>query len=233
MTLRLAQADLPRLEHHLANHFGEPSRVDRDLAAGGEQAEVLIVAPSPAFDHFLLLSAGLSALPMALPAGSRGRYEKEHVELCMVLPSTWKVDATSMRDERWSWPITLLRFWSRRPHTERGTWLGAWHTLGNGDPAQPYTPGSSLVGAVLAPAVFLGSHLEGFGLVPGDPPISILQVIFATAEELAHARAHGAKELVRLMTRLTDRASIGLVDPFRPSVVAAAATTVSGRDRIQ
>ncbi len=213
-------ADLPRLEEHLETYFGGMSLVyHHDVTPSDTvDADILIVAPSPEFDHYLLLTAGLSALPMSLPADVPERFEREHAELCMVLPNTWRLDEASLRDRRWSWPFLLLRLWARRPHLERGNSVGEWHTLGNGEPAEPYAPGASLVGAVLAPAVFLGPRFQGFKTVAGEPPIAILQVIPTTSDELAYARTHGARALVRALAA-TQTPPLGLADPCRPSLV--------------
>ena len=215
-----AEADLGRLEEHLETYFGGMSLVYHhdDTPSDTVHADILIVAPSPEFDHYLLVTAGLSALPIFLPGDTPQRLEREHAELCMVLPNTWRLDEASLRERRWSWPFLLLRFWARRHHLAHGNWVGEWHTLGNGEPAEPYAPGASLAGAVLAPAVFLGPRFEGFKTVAGDPPIAMLQVIPITSDELAYSMTHGAKALVRVLAG-AQQPPLGLTDPCRPSLV--------------
>ena len=36
-------------------------------------------------------------------------YKLERAELAIALPADWKLDQESMQDERWYWPIRLLK----------------------------------------------------------------------------------------------------------------------------
>lgn len=214
----VAFADLDRIEAHLAEYFDEPSLIHHERKSSKVHVDVAIVPPSPTFDHYLLVTAGLSALPMSLPHDHPDRFEWERAELCIALPSWWQMDPTSLHDEEWWWPFRFLRFWARQPHVVPGQWIGPWHSFGNGEPPEPYTKESTLVGAVILPAVFFGKAFEGFATIAGEPTIHLLQVVPVTETELAFARSSSIRELAkRLASALPP--PLGISDPMRPSIV--------------
>ena len=55
-------------------------------------------------------------------------YKLERAELAIALPSDWKLDEESLKDERWCWPIGLLKVLARLPIAS-DTWLGWGHTM--------------------------------------------------------------------------------------------------------
>lgn len=55
-------------------------------------------------------------------------YKLERAELAIALPSDWKLDEESLKDERWCWPIGLLKVLARLP-IALDTWLGWGHTM--------------------------------------------------------------------------------------------------------
>ena len=57
-----------------------------------------------------------------------------------------------MSSEDAYWPVRLLKMVARLPH-EYSTWIGAWHSVPNGDPAKPYAPGTPFTGVVVTPVV--------------------------------------------------------------------------------
>ena len=66
-------------------------------------------------------------------AGGTGGYKLERAELAIALPPDWKLDEESLKDERWYWPIGLLKVLARLP-ISNDTWLGCWHTLDKQSP---------------------------------------------------------------------------------------------------
>ena len=55
-------------------------------------------------------------------------YKLERAELAIALPPDWKLDEESLKDERWYWPIGLLKVLARLP-ISNDTWLGFGHTM--------------------------------------------------------------------------------------------------------
>ena len=57
-------------------------------------------------------------------------YKLERAELVIALPADWKLNQESMQDERWYWPIRLLKALARLP-IYNDTWLAWGHTMDN------------------------------------------------------------------------------------------------------
>ena len=51
---------------------------------------------------------GIGAHRMNVPE-ELAEYKLERAELAIALPADWKLDQESMKDERWYWPIRLLK----------------------------------------------------------------------------------------------------------------------------
>jgi hypothetical protein len=123
------------------------------------------------------------------------------------------MDEESFRDEKNYWPIRLLKTLGRLPH-DYGTWLGWGHSVPNGDPPEPYAPGTGLCGAVVIPPFMFKELFE----VEGEPTIHIFQILPVTAAEMALKLEGGLDHLLEtLETRFPD--IYGPVDPDRPSAV--------------
>ena len=60
-------------------------------------------------------------------------YKLERAELAIALPADWKLDQESMKDEKWYWPIRLLKSLARLP-INCDSWLGHGHTVENREP---------------------------------------------------------------------------------------------------
>ena len=65
--------------------------------------------------------------------------------MIIALPSDWKLDEESLQDEKWYWPIRLLKTLARLP-ISNDTWLGWGHTL---DHQKAFADDTDLCGALL------------------------------------------------------------------------------------
>lgn len=190
----VAHADADRLMQHLQYHLGPAGPAWQELDSERMHVDVHVFPPSAGRPFAVLVTSGMSARPMAVPFGVARRREREHAELCMLLPATWPLAVAAAHgtpNESAYWPIRLLRELARRPH-ERGDWLGVGHAVPN---EQPYAPGIPLSAAVL----MRPSRLGETETVPGDPPISLLQVVPLTEGELAVKNTEGLEGLMRTL----------------------------------
>ena len=64
---------------------------------------------------------------MALPENAAGKVP-DRIELMLTLPPDWQFNEVCGEDEKYDWPIGLLRYLSRFPW-EEATWLGWGHTI--------------------------------------------------------------------------------------------------------
>ena len=203
------------VEEHVGRHLGEVKSVFHELISDLVHLDVLFIPPTPERPYHSLVTSGMSDRPMTVPDGAE---DFLHAELMLCLPADWKLGTDEsgedhFRDERNYWPIRWLKTLARLPH-EYGTWLGAQHTIPNGNPARPLAPGVPFTGFILGP-VFTAP--EGFGrLDAAGKTIHFLSVIPLTTAEMDFKLAHGADAL---FSALVERGVTELVDVNRPSVV--------------
>lgn len=193
--LDIAYADDDRLGAHLERELGGEASVWHEVISDRVHLDIHMHAPTATRPYWMLVTAGLSALPMAAP-----EEDLRFAELCLALPPDWPLDQKAFGDERNYWPIRLLKTLARFPH-DYGTWLGFGHSIPNGEPAKPYAPDVPYTGSVLVPGVHL--DLEA---VPGTPPIQIYQVLPVTTREMALKLDRGVYEmLAQLQEQCPDR----------------------------
>jgi hypothetical protein len=151
----------------------------------------------------------MSERPMRTPGAG-----DVYAELVLVLPLFWPAPGSfELRDPVCHWPYRLLQDLARLPH-EHDTWLWNGHTVPNGDPPQPFAPGTELCGALIAPAQTTPKAFNKLDV--GDRRIHFFGVIPLHADEMQLKLDQGAPALLELF----DKARVcEILDPTRPSVV--------------
>ncbi len=205
-------ADDERIGAHLERTLAASESVWHELVSDRIHLDVHIVAAADDRPYITLVTSGMSARPMNVPSSVEDRASWQHAELCMVLPPDWKLDQVD--DDQWFWPLRLIKTLARLPH-EYDTWLGWGHSIPNGDPARPYTPGTQLAGAIIVPPEALP---DDFFVVEGEPPIHIFQVVPVTALEMGFKLALGVDALIEKLEE-AHPAIFGPLDPARASAV--------------
>lgn len=181
-----------RLRRHLERVHGPVAGVWHEIASDQIELDVLIAPPVPADPVTVIMTAGMSTVPMTVPRGVRNRRKQEYAELCMLLPPDWPLpaEARTPPDSEF-WPFRVLKTLARRPHDE-GSWLAMGHSVTNGEPAQAWADGIPFTGAVLLPA---GNDPKTFR-VRGRPPTIILQAFLVTSFEMQIMRNEGVLAFV-------------------------------------
>src|ERR1019366_7903681 len=87
--------------------------------------DIQVVLPTPERAFTTLITSGMSDRPMTTPKGQESR---AYTELVLSLLQDWPLDEDSLRDERFYWPIRLLKTLARFPH-EYKTWIFAKNTI--------------------------------------------------------------------------------------------------------
>jgi hypothetical protein len=140
---------------HVRRQIGPIDALFYDVGTAEPRVDLAHVRSTPRRPYEVVVTSGMSALPMAVPATAP---QLAYADVLALLPRDWPIDQTEWRDERAYWPIRLLRTLARYPH-QTGSWLGFGHTVGNGNPefgTQPYSPGTALCAAMLMPPLTLG-----------------------------------------------------------------------------
>ena len=122
-------------------------------------------------DYYTLVTMGMGAHRMHVPE-ELAEYKLERAELAIALPADWKLDQESMKDERWYWPIRLLKVLARLPIAS-DTWLGFGHTMNN---EEDFAENTKLCAAILTGPQ---STEEGGEVctLPGGEEVNFYQVI--------------------------------------------------------
>jgi hypothetical protein len=206
--------DLQQVTRHIERHIGPIHTVFHEIVSDDLHIDVHHVKSTMFRRYEVLVTSGMSAKPMAVPAESN---EPRFAEIVVVLPKGWPLSKPDFSNERNYWPVRLMKTLARHAH-HNNTWLGFGHTMANGGSesnTQPYAEGTSLCAAVLLPASSLGQAAWSLKRADGQ------EVFFWAAvplhmQELKFKLEHGVDPLLDLFdqNRVTDR-----IDPTRPSVV--------------
>lgn len=194
----VAHADDARIGAHIERFLGAGGMVWHEIISDRIHIDVHAVPPSQAYPFHVLVTSGMSALPMSVPTAMPGRDEWLHAELCILLGPEWPLTQEAFADERHYWPIRLLKSLARLPH-DFSTWLGWGHSIPNGDPPKPYAQGTQLCGSLIVPPFALGTE---FFVVPGEPALHVFQVLPVTAAEMKMKLDVGLDRLLEEMEQV-------------------------------
>jgi hypothetical protein len=139
--------NIEQISEHIVRHVGPIGTVWHEIVSDLVHLDVHWVQPTAERRYHTLVTSGMSDRPMTVPEGAEAF---RFAELMLCLPADWQISETAFKDERWYWPVRLLKILARFPH-EYDTWLAYWHTIPNDDPPEPYAPNTKLCCAFLAP----------------------------------------------------------------------------------
>lgn len=201
------------IDRHLETHIGPVETVFHEIVSDLVHIDVHLVPAAADRPFHTLVTSGMSDRPMAVPPDLIGEVP-EHVEVMILLPESWPTDEESWQDERHYWPIRTLKILARLPH-EYDTWLGAWHSMPNGDPAEPYADDTNFCGVMIAPPLRFAPE---FGSVQTDDgrEIHLLAVLPLLPDELAAKVERGSDVL---LDGFDEHGVSELFDPHRGSVL--------------
>ncbi|GHJ54135.1 hypothetical protein Nm8I071_34420 [Nonomuraea sp. TT08I-71] len=197
------------IDRHIEEHFGPVEFVYHEIASHLVGVHIHVVAPTEERPCHTLITSGMSELPMAVP---EGHGISPYAELMISLPADWPLDEVAGRDGATGWPLRVLKQVARLPH-EYGTWIGEWHSVPNGEPAEPYAAGTPFAGVVVTPMLRVPPEARTID-VAGGVRIPLLALIPLHPEELAVKVERGTDALIEVLDRghVTE-----LLDPRRPS----------------
>ena len=187
------EEEMEIVEGHIQQHFGAFEHVFHELASLDIHVDICVVPPSEERDYYTLVTMGMGAHRMNVPE-ELAEYKLERAELAIALPKDWKLKQEDMKDDRWYWPIRLLKSLARLPIAS-DTWLGWGHTMDN---QEPFAPDTELCAAILTGPQGTEDGSE-FCTLPGGEEINFYQVIPLYRDELEYKLAHDADALLDKM----------------------------------
>jgi len=208
---------IEEISNHIEKHLGPVETVFHELVSDKVHIDVHFVKPTQEFPYVRLVTSGMSDLPMSTPEDER---IPKYAELLITLPGDWRLVQKDMEDERWYWPIRLIKTLARLPHQHQ-TWLGWGHTVPNGDPSSRYAENTKFCGAIILPSVTVPEEFRTLS-IPGVKTITFYSVVplyegemnlklrFGTDELLKRFDKHSVSDIVDLRRRDTAAKRFGL-----------------------
>ena len=191
------EEEMEAVEEHIEQYFGKFENVFHELVSPDIHVDICVVPPSEERDYCTLVTMGMGAHRMNVPE-ELAEYKLERAELAIALPADWKLDQESMKDEKWYWPIRLLKSLARLPIAS-DTWLGFGHTMDN---KENFAENTKLCAAILTGPQ---STEEGGEVctLPGGEEVNFYQVIPLYRDELDYKMEHDADALLDKMNGIS------------------------------
>ena len=191
------EEEMEAVEGHIEQYFGKVENVFHELVSPDIHVDICVVPPSEERDYCTLVTMGMGAHRMNVPE-ELAEYKLERAELAIALPADRKLDQESMKDERWYWPIRLLKGLARFP-IECETWLGCGHTMDN---EEPFAGNTKLCASILIEPQNAEDGSE-VCVLPGGEEVNFYQVIPLYEDELNYKLEHDADALLDKMAGIS------------------------------
>ena len=192
-----SEDEMSAIEQHIKNTFGEFENVFHELVSPDIHVDICVVPPSEERDYYTLVTMGMGAHRMNVPE-ELAEYKLERAELAIALPGNWKLKREDLKNERWYWPIRLLKSLARLPIAS-DTWLGFGHTMDN---EEDFAKGTKLCAAILTGPQDTEDGSE-VCILPSGEEVNFYQVIPLYREELEYKMEHDADALLDKMNGIS------------------------------
>lgn len=191
------EEEMEAIEGHIQQYFGKFENVFHEIVSPDIHVDICVVPPSEERDYYTLVTMGMGAHRMNVPK-ELAEYKLERAELAIALPADWKLDQESMQEERWYWPIRLLKSLARLPINCK-SWLGHGHTVEN---REPFADNTKLCTATLTGPQNAEEGSEVCTLPSGEE-VNFYQVIPLYEDELDYKLAHDVEALLDKMAGIS------------------------------
>ena len=191
------EEEMEAIEGHIQKYFGTFENVFHELVSPDIHVDICMVPPTEERDYCTLVTMGMGAHRMNVPE-ELVEYKLERAELAIALPADWKLDQESMKDEKWYWPIRLLKSLARLPIAS-DTWLGFGHTMDN---EEDFAENTKLCAAILTGPQGTKDGSEVCTL-PGGEEVNFYQVIPLYEDELDYKLEHDVDALLDKMAGIS------------------------------
>lgn len=203
-----SEDEMSAIEQHIQSTFGAFDQVLHELDSPDIHVDICVVPPSERRNYYTLVTMGMGAHRMNVPK-ELAEYKLERAELAIALPPDWKLDKDSMQEQRWYWPVGLLKVLARLP-ISNDTWLGFGHTM---EKQSPFAEDTELCAAILTGLQDMDLDTCGeVCILPGGEEVNFYQVLPLYREEMEYKLEHDADALLERLAAVSF-----VVCPDRPS----------------
>jgi hypothetical protein len=205
------------VQPHVERTIGRVKTVFHEIISDDLHIDLLHVGSTLLRPYEVVVTSGMSALPMNVPQGITA---PSFAEVLVILPKGWPMKKDDFFDEKNYWPIRLLKDVARYTHHQK-TWIGYGHTIAMAESEQTktrpeqYAPGTDFCAALIMPPLTLGNKAWVLKGKDGQD-IYFWSVIPLYSLELQLKMEQGLDSLLNLFDRhkVFDR-----INPSRKSVV--------------
>jgi len=203
-----SEDEIDIIEKHIEHYYGNFEFVFHEKVSPDIHVDICLIPPSEECNWYTLVTMGMGAHLMNVPNQLK-EDQLERAELVICLPEYWKLDKEHLKDEKWYWPIRLLKELARFPG-ENNTWLGWGHTVSYDGPLS-YT--TELCASILInpPCGNVGGNTC---TLPDGEEVNFYQVTPLYGDELEYKLKNGTQ---KLLDKMND--NILLVNPHRLNVL--------------
>lgn len=203
---------LNAVEQHIETYFGEYETVFHELVSPDIHVDICLIPPREGRNYYTLVTMGMGAHEMDVPE-ELWEQKLSRAELLINLPPDWNLAQEAMQDERWYWPIRLLKSLARLPGAEE-SWLGWGHTVQQ-EEGGAYAENTELCCALLLCPGSFGQDSFVCTLPDGDE-VNFYQIVPLHRVEMDFKLQYGTDELLRFFPR----EALNVLDPGRSPVVS-------------
>lgn len=208
-----AEALSSALVRFITAQLGKPEKLSIQEIVQSKPSITIHVARNEEDREQILVTEGMSSLPMTVPKGGEAF---EYAELVLRLPIDWPLTPEAFSASENFWPVEWLRRVALYPHLNK-TWLGGRYALiANDEPPKQFAPNTELSCLLL-----MASH-KGYGRWrrPDGKDVVFYDVIPLYIEERDLEKSQGLPALLGLFD---DYSISPVVNPTRANVAVLAA----------
>lgn len=202
---------IEEISNHIEKHIGKVRMVFHEIVSDTVHIDIHHVTPTEKYPFHTLITSGMSDLPMKIPQEVNA---PAYLELVLTLPTYWQLDQESMQNDKWFWPIALMKYLARFPH-KYDTWLGWGHTMPNGNPAENYSDNTKLNGIILFSPMSYPAEFEHLD-INQEKTISFVSIAPLYQQEMDFKLKEGG---VALLEKLLDANITDIINEERDCVI--------------
>lgn len=180
------------IDNHLDQFFDEDANivVFDEIESETIHRDIYFIKATEEREYHVLLSCGMSALPMNVP---KDIDSSEFTEIMILLPKDWNLNYESFSDERNYWPIRIMKEIMMTPH-KHNTWFGNGHSFGHENDNE-LAEGIGFNSVMLAHSMELSNDFTQIE-IEENKVIDIYTLIPLYKEELEFKKQNSASDLL-------------------------------------
>lgn len=185
--------EMKAVGEHIEKYFGKYDNVMHELVSPDIHIDICVIPPRKEHEYYTLVTMGMGAFKMPVPEDDE--YEDlKRAELLVNLPSDWHLDRESLKEEKWYWPIRLLKYMARSPLNN--DLYFCWGSTMEFDDIESFDDSTKLCTAItLSPGVFGEPSYEC--RLPNGEVVNFYQAIPLYREELTYKIENSVDKLLQ------------------------------------